>query len=306
MDIVAVKAVLKDDNVSFFNAAAWPKKGTKNIILIGRELSQKGAFGEPDIGRIVLYEIDSGDEIVRKRVVWEPVYESLYLEDPRALVYKDGRVVIGLTAVLRTKNGIQTFPALTSADNGMTSSLSPITLIQAFGLGKNTTPLLENYFLFRPEGENFNHRFLVFYYKDFLLKEVGLLSLPKDLSWASWRMGTGCPPIWLDKYKAIFIIHGISVKNGKYVYSIGVSLLEKRGEEFSLRVYPQPILTQETLKQKIKIRELRPSLRRVVYVCGGVVKNAEPSLLHLYVNVGDCSTYDVTFRLKDLKRLFDL
>jgi hypothetical protein len=52
MNIFSIKSVLTDQNTSLFNVAAWPKKGTKNIILIGRELSQKGTFGEPDIGRL--------------------------------------------------------------------------------------------------------------------------------------------------------------------------------------------------------------------------------------------------------------
>lgn len=306
MNIVSVKPVLKDKDASFFNVAVWPKKGTRNIILIGRELSQKGKFGEPDIGRIILYEINEKDEITHKRIIWEPLYESLYLEDPRALVYKNGTVVIGLTAVLRTKKGIQTFPALVSVDNRWTSSLPPITLIQTFGPGKNTTPLLENYFLFRPDLEEFTHKFLVFYYKGLLPKKVGTLSLPKELDWASWKTGAGCPPIWLDESRAIFIVHGISLKEKKYVYSIGVSLLERCGRKFSLKVYPEPILTQEMLRKKIKFRELRPRLRRVVYVCGGIIKDTEPDLLHLYVNVGDRSTYDVAFRLEDIKRVFNL
>jgi hypothetical protein len=215
-------------------------------------------------------------------------------------------VVIGLTAVLRTKKGIQTFPAVVSVDNGWTSSLPPITLIQTFGSGKNTTPLLEDFFLFRPDQDEFNHKFLVFYYKDLLPEKVGTLCLPKDLDWASWKTGAGCPPIWLDKSRAIFIIHGISLRDKKYVYSIGVSLLERYGRKFFLRVHPEPILTQEMLKEKIKFKELRPRMRKVVYVCGGIVKEGEPDLLHLYVNVGDVSTYDVTFKLENIKELFNL
>lgn len=306
MNIVSLKPVLGDKDASFFNVAAWPKEGTKNIILVGRELAKRGSFGEPDIGRIVLYEINERDEITHKRIIWEPVYESLYLEDPRALVYKNGSVVIGLTAVLRMRKGIQTFPAIVFVDNRWASSLPPITLIQTFGSGKNTTPLLENYFLFRPDQEEFSHKFLVFYYKDLLPKKIGTLSLPKDLGWASWKMGAGCPPIWLDKSRAIFIIHGISLKDKKYIYSIGVSLLEKHGRRFSLKVHNEPVLTQEMLREKIVFRELRPQLRRVVYVCGGVIKSAEPDLLHLYVNVGDLSTYDLAFRLEDIKEVFNL
>lgn len=306
MNIVSIKPVLGDKDVSFFNVAVWPKKGTGNIILIGRELSQKGRLGEPDIGRIVLYEINEKDEIIHKRIIWEPVYESLYLEDPRALVYKNGTVVIGLTAVLRTKKGIQTFPALVSVDSGWTSSLPPVTLIQTFGAGKNTTPLSENYFLFRPDRQEFTHKFLIFYYNNLLPRKIWTLSLPKDLDWASWKMGAGCPPIWLDRSRAIFIIHGISLKDKKYIYSIGVSLLERYGRKFSLKVYPEPILTPEMLRKRVKFRELRPRLRRVVYVCGGLIKNNRPDLLHLYVNVGDRSTYDVAFRLEDIKKLLNL
>lgn len=302
MNIVSIRPVLEDVNISLFNVAAWVKKGGGGIILLGRELTKKGIRGEPDIGKLILYEFDEEDRVIDKRVIWEPNYESFYLEDPRAFVGKGGRIIVGLTAVLRVKKGIETFPAAVSVDEKWESFLPPVTLIQTFGPGKNTTPLLDNYFLFRPDRPDYSHGFLVFYYNGAVIREVGKIDLPQDIYWAEWKMGAGCPPIWVNDSQAIFVIHGITKHHGKYVYSIGVSLMEKKGRNFSIKVCRDPILTSEALRQKIKFKELRPHLRKVVYVCGGIIKPSEKDLLHLYVNVGDQATYDVAFKLKEIKR----
>lgn len=302
MNIVSLKPVSADTNISLFNVAAWVKKNREGIILLGRELTKKGGYGEPDIGKILLYELNGEDKVVHKRVIWEPNYESFYLEDPRAYVRRDGIISLVLTAVLRAKKGIETFPATVSLDENWKSTLPPVTLIQTFGPGKNTTPLFENYFLFRPDRPDYSHGFLVFYYDGVWIKEIGKINLPRNIEWAQWKMGAGCPPIWVNDSQAIFVIHGITKHHGKYVYSIGVSLMEKKGRNFSIKVCRDPILTSEALRQKIKFKELRPHLRKVVYVCGGIIKPSEKDLLHLYVNVGDQATYDVAFKLKEIKR----
>ncbi len=306
MKIVSVTPLFNKDKNSIFNVAAWLKPNSENVILIGRSLSQKGTWGQPDIGKLVLWELGKNNQVLEERIIWEPKFDSILFEDPRAFVLEDGRIMIGLTAVLKTRGRPQTFPSLVWVDKAWNSLLPPVTIIQTFGHGKNMTPVASDYFAFRPENPYYNHKLLFFKYQHPLVTGVDTLSFPLDIPWGLWKMGTGAPPIWLNKEHAIFTVHGINLEKAKYVYTIGISLLRKKGKNFSIDVYPEPLLTKDILKNKIKITELRPRKRNVLYVCGGLVKPDEPNYLYLYVNVGDLATYEVVFDFVDLKRLFGL
>jgi len=142
MNIVSITPVFNDPTISRFNVAVWSKKGSDNFILIGRELTKKSPPGEPDIGKLVLFEMDRENRIVHQRVIWEPLYESFYLEDPRALINKEGQIVIGLTAVLRTKKGIQTFPSIVPLAQG---KILPPLLIIIFFLGPTIRFIIINF-----------------------------------------------------------------------------------------------------------------------------------------------------------------
>jgi hypothetical protein len=48
------------------------------------------------------------------------------------------------------------------------------------------------------------------------------------------------------------------------------------------------------------VPELHPGLRRVVYSCGGVIQKNNEDGLSLYVNVGDRTTFEVGFSIKEL------
>jgi len=132
---------------------------------------------------------------------------------------------------------------------------------------------------------------------------VTVLSLPDNLEWAAWKTGAGAPPIWINENQGIFLIHGISIRENKYIYNIGVSLLERRDQVFSIKVYTDPIITGSELRSKVRVRELRPKLREVVYVCGALIDIKRKDLLHLYVNVGDRATLDVVLSLDELKKV---
>jgi predicted GH43/DUF377 family glycosyl hydrolase len=117
------------------------------------------------------------------------------------------------------------------------------------------------------------------------------------------------PPIWLTPNEALFIIHGISLQiidgKEKYIYSIGRAKLIRKGATFKVEVAPEPIITPDDFlddKGHSLVEELHPEMRRVVYSCGGVIKKNSLDTLSLFVNVGDRTTFEVAFSLKELKK----
>ena len=303
MKPIKIKPVFAGSPFSRFNVAAWPNKANNNIILVGRQIESAARSGQPDKGKLFLVEIDQDNQIVHERIIWEPRFESLTLEDPRAMIIEGDQVVIGLTAVLRKRRGYEPFPALAKLNTqSWKDELPPITLIQTFGPGKNITPLKNDLYLFRPEDHRHNHSLIIFSLHDLVPQKLQDLDFPTDLPWADWRIGTTMAPIWFDANNALMIIHGITKKNNKYIYSLGRAKLTCVDNGYKVQVAPEPILTPDSFRafdKKIKTRELHPRIRRVIYACGGIVNPAQPSL-ELYVNVGDTSTFQVVFSLSDL------
>lgn len=303
-----IKNIFPGSHVARFNVAAWQEEEFKRTVLVGREVTERGQEGEPDIGKLVLFELDEQGEVVHERVIWEPLYESFYLEDPRAMVLADGRIVIGLTAVLRMKQGVEPFPAVVTVGQRWRDLLSAVTVIFTFGPGKNLTPFSDGLFLFRPDHKDWYHTLVLFDMKHEIPKSVQNFHLPTNLTWGEWRMGTTMPPLWQSPTEALLFIHGITIVDKKYVYSIGVAKITQTGEEYSIQVHPEALITPDTFLNEEGVPlvdELRPEERRVVYACGGVVKKDEPDDLHLYVNVGDRTTFDVVLSLPEIKKYFE-
>lgn len=290
-----------------YNVAAWQDTDPTHTLLIARDVSPGGDINRPDFGRLVMMELDQTGNILHERVVWEPRSHSFTLEDPRALALSDGTVIVGLTAVLRDENGFLPFPALTRLNaRSWKEVLPPVTLIETFGAGKNITPVSEDTFFFRPEEENFFHRLLVFQYKDQIVRKLDEIEFPTTLPWADWRIGTTMSPLWWDEEEALMIIHGIHREGEKYIYSLGRAKLMRQGDYFSVTVHPEPLLTPESFVDESGqplVNELHPELRRVVYACGGVYRPQNGSgVFHVYVNVGDRTTFEVEFQLEELTR----
>lgn len=311
MNITQIKEIFPDNQVARYNLAAWQKKDSDSVVFIGREVGEAGKNGEPDMGILKLFETNESGAIVHERVLWKPDFEGMNLEDPRALELSNENLVIGLTAVLRDKKGNPLpFPAIVKIDSHNTwqQELPPILTITTFGSGKNLTPIDNTTFLFRPDSPEYSHKILVFsLHKQVPVKSTDII-FPTDLPWAKWKIGTTMPPIWINPEEALFIIHGITIQliDGieKYVYSIGRAKLTKKGDDYSVIVSREPILTPDNFMQKDGkplVSELHPDLRRVVYSCGGIIKRKKQDTLSLYVNVGDRTTYEVEFPLKELK-----
>lgn len=159
-------------------------------------------------------------------------------------------------------------------------------------------------FMMRQNGENYSHKLLIFSLNELIAKKLQYLTFPKDLPWATQRIGTTMPPIWLTKTKALLIFHGIEVVDGKFVYSLGRALLEKRGGGYKLKISHKKIAHPDDFldeKGKPIIKELHPNKRRVIYSCGGVA-NKENDKLSLFVNVGDMVVFKVDYSLSELSR----
>lgn len=312
MKLKQIKDIFPDIKVARFNLAVWQQSEDHSLCFIGREVAQAGEEGQPDTGVLKLFEVNKYHKIKHERVIWKPIFEGINLEDPRVLKLRNENLLIGLTAVLRNKTGQPLpFPAIVKIDSlsSWKQELPPFLIIGTFGPGKNLTPVDNTTYLFRPESADYNHKILAFSLHSQVPEKLDDIEFPANLSWASWRIGTTMPPIWLNSEEALFIIHGISIEKidgkDKYVYSIGRAKLTRKNNKFKVTVAPEPILTPDDFlddKGEPLIEELHPGLRRVVYSCGGVIKKHLKDTLSLYVNVGDRSTFEVEFSLSELKQ----
>ncbi len=312
MKIKQIRDIFPDISVARYNLAVWQIAGEDSLCFIGREVTTPGKKGEPDTGLLKLFEVSTHGYFIQEKVIWKPIYEGINLEDPRALELPDENLVIGLTAVLRDKKGRPIpFPAIVKINSFSLwkKELPPFLVIDTFGPGKNITPIDKNTYLFRPDSKDYFHKLLVFSLHSQIPEKLDDIEFPKDLSWASWRIGTTMPPIWITPDEALFIIHGISLQkiNGKkkYIYSIGRAKLIRNKNKFSVVVQREPILTPDDFLDTgglPLVEELHPDIRRVIYSCGGVIKKNAPDVLSLYVNVGDRTTFEVQFLLAELKK----
>src|SRR5260221_9432578 len=154
MKINQIKNIFPNTHFARYNMGVWQKYQEGSLCFIGREVIGAGEHGQPDTGILKLFEISKGGKILHERVIWRPLYDGINLEDPRALQLPDGNVIIGLTCVLRDKNGHPVpFPAIVRIDylNSWEQNLPPFLVIDTFGPGKNITPMDKSTYLFRPD-----------------------------------------------------------------------------------------------------------------------------------------------------------
>lgn len=309
MKIGHIKNIFPNIDLARFNLGVWQNSNEDTLCFIGREVIEAGAAGEPDNGILKLFEINKDGKIIHERIIWKPKYDGINLEDPRALQLPNQNLIIGLTCVLRNKKGEPVaFPAIVKIDylNSWKQNLPPFLVIDTFGPGKNITPIDRNTYLLRPDSQDYHHKILVFSLESQVARKITDIKFPEDLPWAAWKIGTTMPPIWITPNEALLIIHGITKQlvNGKekFIYSIGRAKLLRKNNEYEVVVARDPILDPDDFLNERGIpliKELHPDDRRVVYSCGGVVKNDS---LSLYVNVGDRATFEVELSLKELKR----
>jgi hypothetical protein len=220
-------------------------------------------------------------------------------------VEDDGQVVVGLTAVIGSTMDYQTYGAVVHLQKDWKGALPPVTLVQEFGPSKNMTPLGNEMFLLRPWNDEYSHKLLLFRFEDGVPRKIADVSFPTALPWAQIRVGTTMPPLWMEDGSRLCIMHGISMVEGKEVYTIGVAQLIEHGEGFTVIVDPLPLITPDTFLAEDGsqlVEELRPAEKRVVYACGGVIDVQNHQCLRLFVNVGDRATFEVKLFLPELYR----
>lgn len=310
MKIKKIKDIFPNIDVARYNLAVWQETGDESLCFIGREVTTPGKNGEPDTGILKLFEVGKNGLVMHERIIWKPLYDNISLEDPRALLLENGNLLIGITSVLRSKTGKPVpFPAIVKIDSlsSWKQELPPFLFIGTFGPGKDLTPIDNTTYLFRPESENYYHKLLVFSIHSQVPEKLTDIEFPTDLPWATWRMGTTMPPLWITPNEALFIVHGISKRiidgNEKYIYSIGRAKLTRQENKFQVMVAPDPILTPNDFLDENGsplVEELHPETRRVIYSCGGLIKKETKDTLSLYVNVGDRTTFEVEFSIAEL------
>ena len=94
----------------FFNAAAIEIDGITH--LVGRLVKYPGGEGKPDAGPLVLKTLGPDGNVVFSKEVWRPNDEDNSLEDPRAVVSRDGGIDFGFTFVSREDGRITPRPAI--------------------------------------------------------------------------------------------------------------------------------------------------------------------------------------------------
>jgi len=289
-----------------FNVAVWKNPKNKHLFLIGRELYEKGKKGKPDFSRLFLIEMDSLQNIISEKIIWDSFLNNVIFEDPRAIIIDETNIIIGLTAVLRSKKGFDVYPSILRLGiEDLYDDFPPPFIVLNFGPGKNITPIDNNLFLFRPEGTEYSHSLIIFSTQSHVPKKIQKLDFPTDLPWAQWRIGTTTPPFWINDHEAIMIFHGITIDNmNRYVYSLGRARLSIIDNHYKVEAAIEPLLTPDIIRynfKSIKVKELHPRLRRVLYACGGIIDSDNPDKLDLYINIGDTETYQFSISIKDLK-----
>lgn len=276
------------------NAAAWPAQNG-NTYLLAREVKHSAPPGQPDKGNLVFSEVDQDGQVVQEKVVWRPRKTARFLlEDPRAYVCPNGQVLLGLTALPQNGRGDIPYPALATVEGtNLEEGLQRVEVIDQFGPGKNTTPIDEHTFLFRRDGEENNHKLLVIRRNEERAQAQEEISFPEDLPWATYKIGTAMPPIWINDQEALMIFHGIKIEGGILIYHLGRSRFSKNNGHFQLKVDYHPLLTPDHFldaQGQPLVEELHPE-RRVVYLCGGTLNRLQgEKFLSLYPNVADRQT----------------
>jgi hypothetical protein len=271
--------------------------------------------GLPDVTPLVYREIAPGGHVKLSETVYQPEDGKDILEDPRVLLLQEGKLVIGLTSVVKTGEEYVPLPAIVITSNKKLAEglrqpkivTNPGGDIQSMLMGnniggKNTTAIDETTYMYRPEGEENNHhlRILKLNGDKFSVQQADI-ELPDNIPWATHRTGTTIPPVWLNDYEAIFPIHGSSEdQNGILDYAIGSARLvrDKNGFLSIDNISQEPLIYPDYFvgRVKDKIIELHPEFRRVVYcVSGRPVYDSRGNLqeLEMLVNVGDTRTLKV-------------
>jgi hypothetical protein len=317
---------LVEGSDGIFNVTALEIEG--KVYLFGREVPEASPWGLPDVGSLVLARLNSEGNIDSTVEVWNPGGKDFGIEDPRAHQTLNG-TTIGVTVVAEEEGKIKTYPGiikLGSPDELLTGPFPDVRIINKFGSGDQTTPLGgeaegknattvdENRIMYRPENQNHTLRVLECTDEDAVF--VADIDFPTDIPWATYKIGTTTPPEWLNDNEAFFVIHGINIVDGKFIYSIGTARLLRHVDEagkvsFSVdNISREAVLTPDSFPELADGREveLHPDQRRALYNCGAITTRGDDGELlqmQLFPNQGDKRTWSAVLAASEIMDTWD-
>ncbi len=311
---------------NFFNVAAFAigQELGSPTLLLGRHIEKESGPGEPDIGSLAVAVLNNG-VAESFTEVWRPEEgrSGDLLEDPRAVMLPDGRVLIGFTRLAPHEGRYLPFPAvsITTPEALLRGDFPDTHFVTGLGIGdqttpigdgsdmfhilpgKNAVPLRTNHSMFRREVDD--HRFVVFSHDESgVAKGLQYLEFPKENipSWGESRMGLTMPPTWLNDNEAILLVHGFNKPNGKFRYHIGAARLfvNENGEYAIDNISQEPLLTPDSFENVFHGEQVErhPEVRDALYLCGGVpIYDAFGNLRSIdsFPSVGDTWTLKASF-----------
>ncbi|HSX06760.1 MAG TPA: hypothetical protein VLG92_03505 [Candidatus Saccharimonadia bacterium] len=299
-------------------------------IAVGRrmiELAQAGKIDEQaDICEVWATVWRDTDEVMATQVLAQAEEigdnKRRTFEDLRLMEVSLGRWAIGGTHVITEigAEGWNIHPAIFEAEfeDLLAGELPEPYVVEAIRMpsgeleephGKNMTPIgKQNLWLFRPDGDDNNHRLQVMRYDGVEAVHTQYIDLPTDLPWALHKLGTTGPPIWLNEREAIFPLHGMNIVDGVYIYAIGAArlVINDEGLLYIDHIDTTPLIHPDqfvNLTSDMEEAELHAE-RRVVYACALTEEHDEDGSRYviMYVNVGDKKTVRVKVPMTMLTR----
>jgi hypothetical protein len=299
-----------------YNVTAWREKSDTErsgiLCLLGRGAIRLSGLGKPDVTTLVYREVGPDGEVIRSEIVWDYIEGEPTLEDPRVLPVEGG-LVFGLSAVVKEGEEYIPYPAIAFTpydklreglrNHRIITNHGPGSQTTLLGnmAGKNTTVIsrsaTETTVMFRPEGKENNHRLRVLDFMD------GRATAHQDSDivvpyapWATFRIGTTIPPVWLNPREGIFPLHGITIDgNAKDVYSIGAARLTraKDGRLSIDNISQEPLVSPNLFNGTV---ERNPQKRALYCVGRELINDSDGNFqkLVMLVSAGDTKTFRVT------------
>ncbi len=299
-----------------YNVTAWKEKSdverSSIRCLLGRGAIRLSGLGKPDVTTLEYRRVGPDGEVIYSEIVWDYIEGEPTLEDPRVLPVEDG-LVFGLSAVVKEDEDYVPYPATAFTPyKKLREGLRNYRMITNHGPGSQTTPLgdmagknatvisataTEATVMFRPEGEEYNHRLRVLDIVDGRAtphqdSDIVVPAVP----WATFRIGTTIPPVWLNPRVAIFPLHGITIDgNAKDMYSIGAARLTraKDGKLSIDNISQKPLVSPSLFNGTV---ERNPQKRALYCVGRELINDSDGNFqkLVMLVSAGDTKTFRVT------------
>lgn len=274
-----------DNGEAYYNGGIAQLPGATLVIARAVKIREV-EWGTPDYNTTRLWEVDSSGKTVTysKSLVFPSTDGVLNWEDARCLVKGNGRIVIGMTAVTNAEFPYNPHPALMIGKVDREGRFRIVEGPNVFPVvGKNFTPLNDrDEFLFRQEEDSHLLRKVVI--RDGKLEQIGVLDFGcHKRDWMKRHVGTtGYEIDFGHEDLRILPIHGVSMQNGRFDYSLGISIIDRGGR--IKHVGHEPLVRRPDFQDVVPVGIELHNVRNVVYSTG---YKREGDVVTFNINVGD-------------------